>query len=206
MLKKSKGKFSKIKKNDAEKDEDGNLTLEDKILKKYVEKTCQVIEKIEAIKLPDKGEQVRLITMQVFNSVSVIKLIAEKEVITDSVFVIFAINQHAARVLIDLKKKGLIKKCKLIVSSIRNAGHESKSIAVDMLKKHFSVIYVNSHAKISLMKTGKGNYYNVEGSGNFSFNGRIEQYVIDNDIEMYQFSKQWVNEIEKYKMKDHASS
>lgn len=188
-------------KSDADNDEDGNLHLEDKVLKKFVEKTYQVIDKIDNIGLPEPGQQLRIITMKVFNAISVIQLIAEREIITDAVFVIFAINQHAARMLIDLKNKGYIKKAQLVVSSIRNAGHESKSVAVDMLKKYFQVIYVNSHAKISVIKTEKGNYYNVEGSGNFSFNGRIEQYVIDNDIEIYNFSQEWIEELQKYKMK-----
>jgi hypothetical protein len=41
----------------------------------------------------------------------------------------------------------------------------------------------------------------IEGSGNFSFNGRIEQYIIDNDKLLYDFSKKWIKEIEQYKMK-----
>lgn len=60
--------------------------------------------------------------------------------------------------------------------------------------------------KISIMKTAKGNFYNLEGSGNFSFNGRLEQYIIDNDKSIFDFSKEWITEIEKFKMKDHASS
>lgn len=139
--------------------------------------------------------------MKEFNSASIIKLIAEKEVIEHAIFVIFAINQYAARMIIDLYKRGLIKKADIIVSSIRNAGHRSKSIAVDMLKQYFDVIYVNSHAKISIMRTSKGNYYNVEGSGNFSFNGRIEQYVIDNDKEIYDFSEKWIKELMKHRQK-----
>lgn len=36
-----------------------------------------------------------------------------------------------------------------------------------------------------------------------SFNGRIEQYVIDNDKEFYEFTKKWVSEIE-VKMRDKS--
>lgn len=203
-ISKVKGLTSVIKKKqktEAEKDEDGNLQLEDHVLKKYIEKSYQVIERVESIGLPRQGEQLRIITMKVFNTISIIKLIAEREVIEDAVFVIFAINQHAAKILIDLKTQGMIQSAQLVVSSIRNAGHKSKSIAVDMLKRYFDVIYVNSHAKISVMKTAAGNHYNVEGSGNFSFNGRIEQYVIDNDIGIYEFSREWIEELKKYKMK-----
>ncbi len=187
--------------HDEGKDEDGNLHLSDKVFKKFIEKNYQVIKKVEQIGLPKTGEQLRLITMHPFNTISIISYIAEKEVIEKAIFVIFAINQSAARVIIDLHKKGRVREVVLIVSQIRNAGHISKSRAVDMLREHFDVIYVNSHAKISLLKTDAGNYYNIEGSGNFSFNGRLEQYVIDNDIGLYEFSKQWIDEIKKFTQK-----
>jgi hypothetical protein len=182
------------------KDEDGNMSFNDKTFKKFIEKSFDVIKKIDEIKLPQKNEQLRLITNKPFNSISIIQYIAEKETIEEIIFVIFAINQYAAKVICDLYKNGKIKKAIIIVSSIRNAGHKSKSIAVDMLKKFFDVIYVNSHAKITLIKT-KDNYYNIEGSGNMSFNGRFEQYVIDNDKKFFDFSREWIKEIEKYKMK-----
>jgi hypothetical protein len=190
------------KKYDEGKDEDGNLSLSDKLFKKFTKKNLQVIRKVKEIGLPDKYEQLRLITTHPFNSISIVDYISKSEIIEDAIFVIFAINQSAARMLINMKESGRILKAKFIISSIRNAGHVSKSLAVDMLKEHFTdLIYVNSHAKISLLKTNKDNYYNIEGSGNFSFNGRLEQYIIDNDIELYDFSKDWIKEIEQYKQK-----
>lgn len=176
-----------------------DVSFDEKTLKKFVEKSCQVIEKVNEIGLPKEKEQLRLITMRAINTISIIKMICEREICEKAIFVIFAINQNAARVLIDLKRKGYLKQAEIIVSSIRNAGYKSKSIAVDMLKSHFDVIFVHSHAKISILNTAQGNYYNVEGSGNFSFNARIEQYIIDNDKIIYEFSKQWMNELMKYK-------
>ena len=185
---------------DSGKDEDGNLEISDKFFRKFTLKNLQVIKKVEEIGLPKKGEQLRFITMKPFNTISIISYIAQKEIIEHAIFIIFAINQYAAKVIIDLIESKRILKIDIVVSSIRNAGHESKSIAVDMLKRYVDVIYVNSHAKITILKT-ENNYYTVEGSGNMSFNGRIEQYVIDNDESLYNFSEIWINELMKYKMK-----
>ena len=187
--------------HDEGKDEDGNLEIEDKILKIFVEKTNQVIKKVDEIGLPQQKQQLRIITMQPFNAVSLIKMIAERETVVDALFVIFAINKHAAHVLIDLKEKKLLNNCRLLVSQIRNAGHKSKSLAVDLLKPHFDVSFFNSHAKIMIMKTVKGNFYSIEGSGNMSFNGRLEQYVIDNDEDIYNFSKEWISEVDRIGVK-----
>lgn len=190
---------------DLEKDEDGNLELEDKILKRYVEKTNQVIEKVKQIGLPKKGEQIRLITTKFFNSIAIVQHLADQEKITEGVFIIFSINQSAAKVLIDLKEQGKLSNCKLVISSIRNSGHGTKSIAVDLLKNHFDIIFVNSHAKIAVLRTELDNYYTIEGSGNFSYNGRLEQYIIDNDKSLYDFSKEWMKEVIAISEKFHAN-
>ena len=48
------------------------------------------------------------------------------------------------------------------------------------------------------LKTKKGNYYILEGSGNLSFNSRVEQYVIDNDKELFNFTKDWMSKIKVF--------
>jgi len=178
-------------------DENGNIELPDKLLKRYVEKTYQAIEKIKEIKLPKQGGQLRLITTKAFNSIAVIKHIADEEKIKSAKLVIYAINQYAARLLIDLKKEGKLNNTVLIISSIRNPGIKDKCIAVEMLKKYFKIIFITSHAKIAILETEKGNYYNIEGSGNFSYNARLEQYVIDNEKGLFDFSNRWIKEVEK---------
>jgi hypothetical protein len=187
--------FDKNAENIIPKDE--NIELSDKLLKRYVNKTCQIIEKIKEIGLPKQGEQLRLITTKAFNSIAIIKHIADRETIKSGKLVIFAINQYAARLLIDLKKEGKLNNTVLIVSSIRNPGIKAKCIAVELLKEHFKIIFITSHAKIAILETEKGNYYNIEGSGNFSYNARLEQYVIDNEKGLFGFSNQWIKEVER---------
>ena len=181
------------------KDEDGNFQLSDKLYRKFAEKTNQVIKKVDEIGLPEKGWQLRLITVKAFNSIAIIKLIAEREKIKSAKLVIFAINQQAARTLIELKQEGILNNCQLIISDIRNAGIKDKSKAVEMLEPYFPILFIKSHAKISVLETEMGNYYTIEGSGNFSYNARLEQYIIDNDKSLFDFSEEWINEIKKIK-------
>ncbi len=175
--------------------EDGNLELPDKLYKKFQEKNYQTINSIKEIGLPKPGEQLRLITMKSFNTISFINHIASKEVIQHLVLVIFAINKEAVKCLLDLISEGKILKIECIVSSIRNAGYSIKSQAVEILKQNnIPITFVNSHAKISAIKT-KNNNYVIEGSGNFSYNGRIEQYIIDNDKALFKFTLLWIKEM-----------
>jgi hypothetical protein len=53
----------------------------------------------------------------------------------------------------------------------------------------------NSHAKIFSLSTMCSNYFTVSGSGNWTANPRIENYIIFNDINVYQHTKQWIKEI-----------
>ena len=141
--------------------------------------------------------------MKSFNSVSLINLVARNEIINELILVIFAINMKAARNIIELKDSGSIKELVLIISSIRNAGHELKSNAVKMfVNKGYEITFVNSHAKISALRTDN-NYYVIEGSGNMAANGRIEQYIIDNDPKLFDFTKRWIKEM-KSKMSCNA--
>ena len=66
----------------------------------------QIIKKVEQIGLPKSGEQLRLITINPFNTISIISYIANIEIIEHAVFIIFAINQSAAKIIIDLLNKG----------------------------------------------------------------------------------------------------
>lgn len=178
------------------KDEDGNLEISDKLYKSFQENISKVISKIEECGIPKKGQQLRLITTKSFNSVAFIELIAINEIINELLLVIFSINISAAKRIIELKNRGRIKEIKIIVSSIRNAGHKLKSKAVKLLlESGLRIVFVNSHAKIMAIRTNQ-NYYVIEGSGNMSFNGRIEQYIIDNDKALYFFTKNWMKEIE----------
>lgn len=177
-------------------DEDGNFEMDDKLFKKFQEKNTQIISKVEQIGLPEKKQQLRFVTIKPFNTISIIEYIARKEKIIDSIFVIFAINKSAAKILIQLKNEGFLSNYVIYVSSIRNAGHRRKSEAVQLLQDAgFNIKFIYSHAKISILKTEKNNYYNIEGSGNFSFNARLEQYIIDNDKKLYQFSQEWISEL-----------
>jgi len=179
--------------------EDGNAEIDDHLLKIYKEKNCETIEKIKGIGLPKKNEQLRLITMRSFNSISFIEYVAKQERIKNMTLVIFAINMQAARLILELYDKNYIENIELIISSVRNAGFKIKSKAVDMLSKrrNIKMLFVSSHAKISALETKKGNYYIIEGSGNMSFNARIEQYMIDNDKKVYDFTLSWIKDMKK---------
>ena len=168
---------------------------------RYCQKHCALIKELSDIGLPKKNQQIRLVTRRSFNSVQFIEYIAEREKIDDMKMAVYSINYNAALILIDMINKGKIKKIEILMSNLRNKAHrEKEEIIKKMLMKHpqISLFFCQSHAKTFSCKTEQGNYYTMEGSGNMAYNSRVEQYVIDNDKELYKFTKQWMQEIKEF--------
>ena len=114
---------------------------------------------------------------------------------------IYSINFEAAKLLMNLIACGLIADTEILMSNLRNKAHrEKEEIIKDMFSSHpkINLFFCSSHAKIFSCRTHKNNYYTVEGSGNLAFNSRIEQYVVDNDPDLFHFTCSWMAEIKTF--------
>lgn len=183
---------------DKDTDNSGVEDLVDFKYKKFVEKTYKVIQQITELGLPKKNEQIRIITLRSFNQVHFIKYIAEKEIIDEIFIVLYSINHEAAQLINNLITEGKIKKATILISNLRNKAHRQKEqLTRDLFVKNnkIDLFFCSSHAKIVSMKTVNDNYYCIEGSGNMSYNSRVENYVFDNDVNLFNFTKKWMHDI-----------
>lgn len=179
----------------------GLESLEDEKYKSFCKKTYQVIEQVNEIGLPSLGEQLRLITFRSFNAAVFLAHITETEKIEEIIIVVYSINSEAAKLINDLILGEKIKKAKILMSNLRNKAHRAKEqITRDLFVNNPNVdlFFCSSHAKIISMRTSAGNYYTIEGSGNLSFNSRVEQYSIDNNKELFDFNNRWTDKIKDY--------
>ena len=186
--------FQSVNKNTMDS---GVEETQDKLIKLYNEKTAITIANIQEIGIPKQGEQLRIITKRSFNAIAFVKMIADECVIEDAVFVVYSINYEAAKLINDLIESGRIKRATILISNLRNKAHRTKEqLTKDMFvdNEKIKLIFASSHAKIIAIRT-KNDHYVIEGSGNLSYNSRIEQYVIDNDKDMFLFTKNWIDEI-----------
>ena len=169
----------------------------DESYKKFVEKTYQVIKQIEEIGLPKENEQIKLITFRSFNAVHFLNYIAKKEKVTHLLLVVYSINAEAARFIDEMINAGMIERATILISNLRNKAHRQKEqITRDLFVENPKVdlFFCSSHAKIMAMKT-ENNHYVIEGSGNLSYNSRVEQYTLDNDKKLFEFTLNWMNEV-----------
>jgi len=172
--------------------------MEDRALSRYVEKHYAFIDKIEELGLPAPGEQFRIVTRRSFNGVQFLEYITHHETIVDLKMAVYSINFYAAKFLVRMINEGKIEKVEILMSNLRNKAHREKE---EIIKNTFTnhprikLFFASSHAKMFSCSTSAGNYYTLEGSGNLSYNSRVEQYVIDNDRLMYKFSCKWMDDI-----------
>ena len=175
--------------------------MEDNAYTRFCEKHYALIDKIADIGLPLPGHQIRLVTRRTFNSIQFIEYIARREKIINMKIAIYSINFNAAKILLDLVASRKIESLDILMSNLRNKAHrEKEEIVKKMFSDHprISLFFCSSHAKTFACVTDQGNYYTLEGSGNMAYNSRVEQYVIDNDKKMYEFTALWMGEIKAF--------
>lgn len=175
--------------------------MEDRAFVKYCVKHTAMIAKLDELGLPLPGQQFRIITRRTFNAIQFLEYIVEQETIVDLKMAIYSINFYAAKILIKLVDTGKIQKVEILMSNLRNKAHREKEEVVrKMFLGHPRIVlfFASSHAKTFSCATSNGNFYTLEGSGNLAFNSRLEQYVIDNDKALYEFSCSWMSEIKVF--------
>ena len=144
-------------------------------------------------KFPIKNEQYRIITQKRFNTFDFILSILSREEIFELYLVTFMIGSKTIENLHELLLSKQIHKSIIIVN---NAVRKFKPTTFEKLLHllNTKVIEKQIHAKIILAKT-KDNFYVIEGSGNLSINAKIEQYVFENNKQVYEFHKKWIKEM-----------
>jgi len=146
----------------------------------------------------EKNIQYRLISTVAFNAIVVLQYIQELYKIDEIFLVIYRMNEKSVnkfKQLIDNNVTGGI----LVSSFFRNNKIYEKwaKNLVDYCtgNKNMKISFAVTHAKIFIVKTKCGKHIVFEGSGNFSDNARIEQYLLEDNKEVYNFHKQWINDI-----------
>jgi len=151
---------------------------------------------------PKKNEQWRIVTEKQFNAYALILHILQKNIIEEMYLAIYRINEPTVNSIIDLIEKRKIKKANFVISIFFNQTKKPEIWALKLKEfadknKNVKHIYVHNHAKIVALKTNNENYFIFEGSGNMSDNARIEQYIYENNEKIFNFHKQWIENLIK---------
>ena len=150
----------------------------------------QILENVlTGLRLPIPGEQIRIRTQQQINLISIIlKLIDVHKIINELTIATYTLNRISMNAINPLVKSGKIERLNLLISS--SYGFRDKKYFEELkenwfdLGKKFDVhlTFAWSHFKITLAKCGD-NFYQLEGSMNYSTNNQAEQLLFENNIE-----------------------
>lgn len=183
----------------------GSLTLDSKAVRaKIKNENLHLIRSRDLDELcerPRPGEQWRMITEKKFNAYALIlSAINAKADIEEMYLAIYRINQPTVASLTELITDGKIKKANFIISNFFQASKRPEKWANQLrafsdMHPNCRHAYVNNHSKVLLLKTADGDHLVFEGSGNMSDNARIEQYLYENNEMIYNFHKEWMDEV-----------
>ena len=181
-----------------------NLNNKTESKKEYLARTKYeqlISKKIESFKDIGNFElsekiQYRLITEKSFNAIVVINFILNNYDIDEITIAIYRMNQKAVNKLKEIIEQNNIKLTILLSSFFReNKRYErwaEELITFSKNNNNANVYFAWSHAKVCLIKTKCGKHIVFEGSGNLSDNARIEQYILENNKQIFEFHNEWI--------------
>ena len=153
---------------------------------------------INPIKLPSATECVLIKSNGLSDTGSIFKHIVNTEKCNELYLATWIISRENIDEIIKAIESGRLKKVIFVVSvRLKQLKKSNYAHLVEQFSKHPDKIYYrvcNSHAKTFSISTEK-NYYSIIGSGNWTQNPRIENYIIHNDVSIFNFNKEWMNEL-----------
>lgn len=174
------------------------LNVSRKAMVKYanlITKSMRYLEEIADFDLPE-GTQYRIVTTKNMNALTAIYALLQNHEPEEIIIAIYRMNQPAVVKIIGLSETVPIS---ILISSFfrENKKYENWTrMLINAAKDNpnLTVKSTWSHAKVTLIKTKCGKHIVFEGSGNLSDNARIEQYILENNKQAYEFHKNWIME------------
>lgn len=181
---------------------DFNFNEDDEFIYKKKNKIKEIIknqiDSIEKIKIPQKNEQIRIVTQKSISPFSLLDSFIQKgETINELYISIFSISMNVTELLIQRLKERKIKKAYILVNDFfKNQSQDwyEEFKAESEINKNLVFGIYNVHTKVNIFKI-KERYFVFEGSGNLSNNAKVEQYMLEENKNMYDFHKKWIKRL-----------
>lgn len=168
----------------------GQAALKHKYLLAHFQKIQNIERDLD--RLPTAEEFCFLQTEKQFNAFTFIPFILKHQSIRRLYASTYSISVRVVESLMELHDGGLIDYIELLVSDSlikRNPVTIDKIESLADSRGNVVIKYSWNHSKITLAET-TGGYFVVEGSGNWSENAAIEQYLFANSRQLFEFRKQ----------------
>ena len=169
---------------------------------KYEGILCKTVSNFNEILKENNFEenvQYRIVTEKSFNAIVVIEYLLKFFEIDEVVIAVYRMNQQSVnrlKMIIDDQKCSTT----ILLSSFFRQNKNYEKWCHDLISYSDSidnsqVKFAWNHAKVFLAKTKCNKHIVFEGSGNLSDNARIEQYILENNKQTYEFHKKWITQV-----------
>jgi hypothetical protein len=149
--------------------------------------------------LPKNEEYLLFKSTGLSDTGSIFKHIANQSNLDTLYLSTWIISRSNIEYLIKQIESGNLQKIVFIVSTrLKQLKKSDYAFLLEQFKLYPNQIFFkvcNSHAKTFSVNDFNGNYYTVTGSGNWTENPRIENYIILNDIFAFQHNQEWMTEL-----------
>lgn len=200
FVRKSNLSKKRLKLQTRETSDSGVEDFDEQVLRVWKKVAPTLLSSLSNIGLPKFGEQLRIITTKAFNAMAFIDFVINSgEKIIETYIAVYSIDYDTGVLIDNLAKEGSLGETTFLISNIRNSSYRKKEALVRerfLKNENIKLIFCGSHAKIMAFRT-ELNFYVIEGSANLAPNSRIEQYLFENNKEMFEFHKNWIDNIDK---------
>lgn len=142
--------------------------------------------------LPAPGEMFALFTLKQFNAFSIVMAILKTHGKIDYLAVSsYNISRKTIAAFCELLSDNKILLMDIYISDVAKSMFPKSFEFLSEIAPMYSnlgVHYVWNHSKVAVINAGN-NFFVCEGSGNFSYNARHEQYLLINSPEFYEFRR-----------------
>lgn len=167
-------------------------------VQKYRDSIC-----FDAIKdLPKNDEVMSYVSMGLSDAGSFLNSVYEiNGAIKEAVICSWTISKINIDRILDFLDSGKIQKLHFLMNDGLLKTNSTKPIyaklRMEFDKRTDKVSYAvaNSHAKIQLYHFENGNFVTISGSGNWTENPRIENYILIGGEKTYNFNANWIKEV-----------
>lgn len=153
-------------------------------------------------KFPEEGEMVSFVSKGLSDAGSFLFAFYEREgVIEEAVVATWTISKNNVKKLLNYVDEGKILKLTVLINDGLLKTNSTKPIYAYLCNEFeqrmdkISFAVANTHAKIQMYKSLSGKCTTVSGSGNWSENPRIENYIIIGGEYTFNFNKNWIQKI-----------
>ena len=155
--------------------------------------------KNEFPEFPKNGEVVFIKSNGLSDTGSFFRNLANEKKLNELWLSTWVISRENIQSIIKAIDEERLSKCFFVVSTrLKQLKKSNYAFLVEEFKKRNDKCFFkvcNSHAKTFSVSDFEGNLYTITGSGNWTENPRIENYVIFNDKFAFEHNKNWMSEI-----------